>query len=85
MKSFMVVKSFTLLNYFMNGKEKQEKKRTLLRLLQRSCFVTVSCVCRYFCWGPLNVEGPGNRFRVCATSPHILLPSSPVPGPNDFL
>lgn len=33
MKSFMVVKSFTLLNYFMNGKEKQEKKRTLLRLL----------------------------------------------------
>lgn len=32
MKSFMVVKSFTLLNYFMNGKEKQEKKRTLLWL-----------------------------------------------------
>lgn len=57
MKSFMVVKSFTLLNYFTNGKEKQEKKRTLLRLLQRSCFVTVSCICRYFCWGTLDVNG----------------------------
>lgn len=31
MKSFMVVKSFTLLNSFMNGKEKQEiEKRILL-------------------------------------------------------
>lgn len=31
MRSFMVVKSFTLLDYFMNGKEKQEiEKRTLL-------------------------------------------------------
>lgn len=31
MKSFMVVKSFTLPDFFMNGKEKQEiEKRTLL-------------------------------------------------------
>lgn len=31
MESFMVVKSFTLRNYFINGKEKQEiEKRILL-------------------------------------------------------
>lgn len=30
MESFMVVKSFTLLNYFMNGNEKQEIEKRIL-------------------------------------------------------
>lgn len=70
------------LRYWINlwtEKKKQVKKRTLLQLLWQSCFVTVSCICCYFCWVPLDVERPGNWFRVCATSPRILLPLPPSP------
>lgn len=42
MESFMVVKSFTLLTYFMYGKEKQEIEENFTIAPPQSCFVTVS-------------------------------------------
>lgn len=50
MESFMVVKSFTLWNYFMSGKRKaRDRKEDLTAAPPRNCFVTVSVICWYFC------------------------------------
>lgn len=68
---------FTELLY--ERKRKAREKENFTVAPARSCFVTVSCICCYFCWGPLDGEGTGNRFRVCATPPLRALDPPPSP------
>lgn len=72
---------FTELLY--ERKRKAREKENFTVAPARSCSVTVSCICCYFCWGPLDVEGPGNRFRVCATPPPTCPRPAAIHCPND--
>lgn len=74
---------FTELLY--ERKRKAREKENFTVAPARSCFVTVvSCICCYFCWGRLDVEGPGNRFRVCATPPPPSVPRTRRHPPSEW-
>lgn len=66
----MVVKSFTLQNYFINGKEKQEIEKIILIAPSQSCFVTVSVLVGISVGVPL-VEGSriGSEYVQCPLTP----------------
>lgn len=70
MESFMVVKSFTLQNYFINGKEKREVEKKILMAPSQSCFVTVSVLVGISAGVPL-VEGSriGSEYVQCPLTP----------------
>lgn len=72
----MVVKSFTLLNYFTNGKEKQEEKENFTAAPPPELFCDRVLYLSLFLLGSARRrEARKTGFRVCATSPS---PSSPV-------